>query len=238
MPQAIATRTSSTAEAPKVDLPAARELAVRKNSMEHGFLPEPIPTAIRSMLQRRQAEVSAALTGASRSELEEEVSGIMLGFPSMRSLSKLEAQVLVRKYAEDLVGLPIWAIKAGARDISRGAVSDLNPDFAPSAARVRQQAQEHMERVEREARDLRKVLMAQVLPPEKRERSEQIVLGFQKLQQDMRAFNTPPKEAEAKKPQTMTPEQLKAHYSMFGLGFKEKPPVDLGDDDSEMAWGR
>lgn len=198
--------------------------------MENGFLQEPLPTGIRTMLERRQHAVAASLASASRSELEEEVAGMMTGFPSMRGLSKIEAQVLVRKYAEDLVGIPLWAIHAACRDISRGTVSDLNPDFAPSASRVRQQADEHLERIEREAKDLRTVLKAQVLPPENPDRSAKINLGFQELQQRMRSYVSPlepPKPPASKAP---TAEELSAHYAVHGLGFRRKE-TDQGNED-------
>lgn len=229
MAQAITNQNFRSIEAPPVDLPAARELAAKRSSMVDGWLPEPLSTGSRLMLERRQRVVSAALQGASRSALEEMVAGLMTGYPSMRGLSKIEAQVLVRKYADDLEGVPLWAIQFACKDISRGAVTDLNPDFAPSASRVRQQADEHLERVEREARDLRAVLKAQALPPElPPEKESQIILGFQKLQQTLKNNDIPPLEPINPKPKTMTPEQLKAHYAGHDLGF-EKKTADSGE---------
>jgi hypothetical protein len=151
------------------------------------------------------------------------VAGLMTGFPSMRGLSKIEAQVLVRKYADDLEGVPLWAIQFACKDISRGAVSDLNPDFAPSASRVRQQADEHIERIEREAKDLRAVLKAKVLPPElPPEKSSQIILGFQKLHERLKANEIQKPEPVEPKPQAMTPDKLKAHYDNHGMAFQKK----------------
>lgn len=222
MAQALANRNSSSIEAPKVDVWATRELAKHRSSMVEGWLPEPIQSEVRLVLERRQFAVTAALQGASRSDLEEQVAGLMTGFPSMRGLSKIEAQVLVRKYADDLAGVPLWAIHAACKDISRGAIADMNPDFPPSASRVRQQADEHLERIEKEAKDLRAVLKAQVLPPElPPEKKDQIILGFQDLQQKMGSKNyVPPPEPPAS--QAMKPEQLAAHYAAHGLGFQKK----------------
>lgn len=220
MAQALANRNSSSIEALRPDLVAARELSIRRSSMvEGGFLQEPIPAATRAMLERRQGDVMVALQGASRSDLEEQVAGLMTGFPSMRGLSKLEAQILVRKYADDLEGTPLWAIRAACKDISRGAVSDLNPDFPPSASRVRQQADEHLERLEKESRDLRAVLKAKILPPPlPPEKESQIILGFQKLQQKMHKYDPPREPPAPPKPQGPSLEQLKEHYSKFTIG--------------------
>jgi len=189
--------------------------------VDGGFLPEPIPSSVRLMLERRQYAVTAGLQGASKYDLEEQVAALMTGFPSMRGLSKIEAQVLVRKYADDLDGVPLWAIKAACGDISRGAVADMNPDFPPSASRVRQQADEHLERLELESKDLRAVLSAKILPPENPERTAKIKLGFQKLQQRMgsRQYVLPP---EPPKPQSLSKEQLEAHYASHSLGFQKR----------------
>jgi hypothetical protein len=193
--------------------------------VEGGFLLEPIPSAIRLMLERRQYAVTAALQAASRSDLEEQVAGLMTGFPSMRGLSKIEAQVLVRKYADDLEGVPLWAIRAACSDISRGAIADMNPDFPPSASRVRQQADEHLERLERESKDLRAVLTAKILPPENPERTEKIKLGFQKLQQRMgsRQYVPPPEPPPLHAPSA---DKLREHYARHSLGFKPKTTSD------------
>lgn len=220
MAQALANRNIQSVEAPRVDLEAARELSSRRSAMIDGRLLEPIPGSVRLMLERRQFAVTAALQGASRSDLEEQVAALMTGYPSMRGLSKLEAQILVRKYADDLEGVPLWAIRAACKDISRGAVADMNPDFAPSAARVRQQADEHLERFEREAKDLRVVLNAQIEPPADPEMRARIKLGFQKMRQPSAPIYTPPPEPP--KSQAPTKEQLEAHYAKHGLGFKEK----------------
>lgn len=170
------------------------------------------------MLERRQFAVTAALQSATRSDLEEQVAGLMTGFPSMRGLSKIEAQILVRKYADDLEGIPLWAIVAACKDISRGAISDMNPDFPPSAPRVRQQADEHLERFEKEAKDLRAVLTARILPPED-PRAGEIKLGFQKLQERMRNYVPPP---EPPKPQAPSASKIAAHYAEHRLGFQKK----------------
>lgn len=222
MAQAIANRNSSSIEVPRPDLAAAREISARRSSMvDGGWLPEPIPGGVRLMLERRQFAVTAALQGASRSDLEEQVAGLMTGFPSMRGLSKIEAQVLVRKYADDLEGVPLWAIIAACKDISRGAIADMNPDFPPSASRVRQQADEHLERIEKEAKDLRVVLKAKILPPEMSpEKQKQINLGFQKLQgRHAQNYQSPPAPP---KPQAPTADQIAAHYAGHNLGFQTK----------------
>ena len=191
--------------------------------MIEGRLLEPLPGKVRFMLEQRRNAVTVALQGGSRTDLEEQVAALMMGYPSMRGLSKIEAQILVRKYADDLEGVPLWAIRAACKDISRGAVADVNPDFAPSAARVRQQADEHLERFVREARDLRTVLTAQVEPPADPEMKARIKLGFQRMQQKGSPAYVPP--TEPPKPQAPSREQLEAHYAKHGLGFTRKETV-------------
>jgi len=221
MAQAVANRNSQNIDAPRPDLATARALSEWKSAVVDGCLLDPIPTGTRITLERRQHVVMAALQSASRSDLEEQVAGLMTGFPSMRGLSKLEAQVLVRKYADDLEGVPLWAIRAACGDISRGAIADMNPDFPPSASRVRQQADEHLERFEREAKDLRAVLTAKIALPANPEREAAINLGFKKLQHTLGSkVYAPPPEPPA--PQAPSKEQLEAHYARHSLGFKPK----------------
>lgn len=226
MAQAVANRNSSSIEAPRRDFAAARELDIRRSSILEGrFLPAPIPPGVRAMLEQRQVVVMEALRGASRTDLEEQVAALMTGYPSMRGLSKIEAQVLVRKYADDLEGIPLWAITAAAKDISRGAVADLNPDFPPSASRVRQQSDEHLERLDREAKDLRTVLTAKILPPENPEQAAQIKLGFKKLQQRMGSYAPPLEPAKPPAPQAMSGAGLADHYATHRLGFRKRDPA-------------
>jgi hypothetical protein len=167
--------------------------------MADGKLLEPLPDIVRAKMENRKAVVLSSTKAASRSEAEEAVAGLMMAYPSMRGLSQIEAQVLIRKYADDLAGIPIWAIKAASRDISRGAVSDMNPDFPPSAPRVRQLADEQLEWCKKELRDLKMVLTAEAEPPEDPAMRARLTIGFQKLQQQFGSKYVPEPAVEPAK---------------------------------------
>lgn len=211
-----------TSAAPPVDVWVAKELSARKSAMIDGRLHEPLPSIVRGKMEHRQALVLAATRSATRSETEEAVAALMMAYPSMRGLSHIEAQVLIRKYADDLADVPIWAIKAAARDISRGAVSDMSPDFPPSAPRVRQLADEQLEWCKRELQSLKTILTAQVEPPADPAMKARISLGFRKLQQELGSREVVQAPATPPVPQAPSADQLREHYARHDLGFKPK----------------
>lgn len=223
MAQQISKQTATAS--PPVDIWMAKELSFRRSAMIDGRLHEPLPSIVRGKMENRRAMVMSATRSATPSEIEEAVAALMMAYPSMRGLSHLEAQVLIRKYAEDLADMPMWAIRAAARDISRGAVSDMNPDFPPSAPRVRQLADDHIEWCKKELRDLKTLLTAEVEPPANPEVRARINLGFQKLQQSFGSKEYKP-EPEPPMPQAPSAEQLRKHYERHGLGFAPKPRVE------------
>lgn len=223
--QAISRQTQTAAASPPVDVWMAKELSFRRSAMIDGRLHEPLPSITRGKMENRCKLVLAATRSATPSEIEEAVAALMMAYPSMRGLSHLEAQVLIRKYAEDLADMPLWAIKAAARDISRGAVSDMSPDFPPSAPRVRQLADDHVEWCKKELRDLKVLLTADVEPPANPEVRARITLGFQKLQQSFGSKEYKP-EPEAPAPQAPSADQLRQHYQRHGLAFKPKPRAE------------
>ena len=136
MSKQLSTQTTRSSIAPAVDLPIARELAARLSGMVGGALLGDLPAVVRAKFGNRLAILRQACASAGRSELEEAVSGLMTRYPSMRGVSQIEAMVMVRAYADDLDGVPLWAVKSAIADIARGAVSDVNPDFAPSGPRL------------------------------------------------------------------------------------------------------
>jgi len=216
--------------APPVDVWMAKELSFRRSAMVDGRLHEPLPSITRGKMENRWKLVMRSTKSATRSEIEEAVAALMMAYPSMRGLSHVEAQVLIRKYADDLSDIPLWSIKAAARDISRGAVSDMSPDFPPSAPRVRQLADEHVEWCKKELRDLMLVLRADVEPPEDPAMKARITLGFQKLQQAMGSKEYKPVPNELPKPQAPSADKLREHYARHGLGFKPKAKEEQGND--------
>ncbi len=223
MTQAISKhQPASLVSAPPVDVWMAKELSFRKSAMIDGRLHEQLPSITRGKMENRWKLVMRSTKSATRSEIEEAVAALMMAYPSMRGLSHLEAQVLIRKYADDLADMPLWSIKAAARDISRGAVSDMNPDFPPSAPRVRQLADEHVEWCKKELRDLTVVLKADVEPPADPEMRARIILGFKKLQQGMGSREVAAAPVEPPKPQAPNADQLREHYARHNLAFQPK----------------
>lgn len=228
MAQAISKQQpASLVSAPPVDVWMAKEISFRRSAMVDGRLHEPLPSITRGKMENRCKLVLRSTVSATSSEIEEAVAGLMMAYPSMRGLSHIEAQVLIRKYAEDLADMPLWAIKAAGRDISRGAVSDMSPDFPPSAPRVRQLADDHVEWCKKELRDLMTILRAKVEPPADPEMRARINLGFQKMQQAMGSKEYKP-VPEPPAPQAPSAEKLREHYARHGLGFKPKSEEEQG----------
>lgn len=221
---------ASLVSAPPVDVWMAKELSFRRSAMINGRLHEPLPSITRGKMEHRWKLVMRSTKSATRSEIEEAVAALMMAYPSMRGLSHVEAQVLIRKYADDLSDMPLWSIKAAARDISRGAVSDMSPDFPPSAPRVRQLADEHIEWCKKELRDLMVILKADVEPPADPAMKARINLGFQKLQQAMGSREVAQEAVKPPTPQAPTSDQLREHYARHGLGFAPKAKEDQAQD--------
>jgi hypothetical protein len=73
---------------------------------------------------------------------------------------------MVAQYATALQGVPLWAIREVCADIVRGVVPGLNPDFPPTAPRLRQLADERTARTAIESRQIREVLDAPVVLPD------------------------------------------------------------------------
>jgi hypothetical protein len=207
---------------PGVDVPLMHELKARCSAMVHGSLLDDLPHTVRGRFRNRLAVLQQTCTEATRSDLEQVVSAVMMRYPSMRGVSQLEAQVMVRAYCDDLMGLPVWAINAAARDITKGAVSDLNPDFPPSAPRIRQLAQQHLERPAAEMRDLRKVLHARIEPPDDPAMRERIKIGWKSLQAELRGRTQPIIDKPEQPKQAPSVDRLMEHYATHGLGFKPK----------------
>jgi hypothetical protein len=230
MAQAISKhQPASLVSAPPVDAWMAKELSLRRSAMVDGRLHEPLPSIVRGKMENRWKLVMRSTKSAIRSEIEEAVAALMMAYPSMRGLSHVEAQVLIRKYADDLSDIPLWSIQAAARDISRGAVSDMSPDFPPSAPRVRQLADEHVEWCKKELRDLMVILKADVEPPADPAMKARINLGFRKLQQALGSREVAQEPAKQPVSQAPTAEQLRKHYEKHGLAFAPKVIEEKGE---------
>ena len=82
--------------------------------------------------------------------------------------AKLPLQLLERRggaeslHADDLSGLPLWALKQACQDISRGKVEGCSLDFPPAAPRLRSIADEIVAPVLDESFALHAILTAPV----------------------------------------------------------------------------
>jgi hypothetical protein len=200
------------------------ELAAIRLGWEDGHLSAPLPEPVRERLTKRLELLRSCSRPAAVEAIEEEVAKLMLGFPSTRGVPVIEVQLQVRKYAEDLLGAPLWAVKDACRDISRGSVQGLNPDFPPTSPRLRLVVNSYVSRVHLEAREIKVVLHAAVLLPANPEVRQSIRDGLLARSRELaRVHDTPPKPAP-------TPEQIKAHYDRHGLAFRLKgDPHDIAD---------
>ena len=127
------------------------------------------------------ANLVNATAAAPQDFLEEQIASLMIGYPYMKSTSKLEAQILVRKYVQAMTGLPTWAIEQACEDILKGGVVGVNPDFAPTAARLRFVANGHVSGIHREMNQLREVLQAASELEMSAEARARIIRGFDEL---------------------------------------------------------
>jgi hypothetical protein len=227
MAQALSTLTAPPTS-PGVDASLTRELAVIRNGMRDGGLTEEVPTITRARLNNRLELLRSSVKQAALTDIEEQIAKLLMGYSSMRGLSKTDAQVMARQYGDALLGLPLWAIADACKDVSRGAVPDLNPDFPPSAPRLRQLADRYVSAVHKEAIEIKSVLSApSVLPdnPEMAKRvQERVKAGFAELSEtlhnNLAPTNPSPATPAWKAP---TPEEIRKHYDTHGLAMKPKP---------------
>lgn len=109
---------------------------------------------------------------------------------------KADPKSTVAAYVMHLQDMPLFAIERACSDIAKGNVSDLNPDFPPSAARLHQLAAESCETLAKEDADIGKILIAKVAyvpPPEERER---VRAGFEGLTESMKAWTSDPEASQ------------------------------------------
>lgn len=181
--------------------------------IDGGLVDHPEPELI-AKFRDRLADLRSCVAPATIQQLEEAVAELMLGFPSLRGLPKIEAQLMARKYATDLHGAPLWAVKAATADISRASVPGLNVDFPPTSPRLRSLVDGYVSPIHEEAREIKEVLAAkQVLPND-----PAVVERVRALAKATITILNPPRPT-GKGP---TPQQIKAHYDAHDLEFKPR----------------
>jgi hypothetical protein len=177
--------------------------------IEGGLVDLPTPQ-LRNELLGRLALLRGCMTPATIEQLEGAVVELMIGYPSLRSLPKMEAQLIARKYARDMVGTPLWAVTAATSDISSASVPGLNVDFPPTAPRLRSLVDGYVSTVHQEAREIKEVLGAQQVPPHDLAVADKIKALAQSLVRP---------RPQGKGP---TPAEIKMHYETYDLEFRPR----------------
>lgn len=149
-----------------------------------------LPTpALKRQIEVRQADIKRALLPLDRSIAERDraakaIAAVLSGWVNAK-VSDPAAKVAA--YLAVLGDLPVWAVEEVCRDVARGHVSDIDPNFPPSAAKLHQLAEEVVYRLKEEAKNLEAVrtatLTAEPVPtPEERGR---IAVRFQALHDEL-----------------------------------------------------
>jgi hypothetical protein len=207
--------TAKIPEAPGKDIRLSRDLAeIRSRIIEGGGLVDLPAPYLRKQLVDRLDLLRGCVTAATIEQLEGAVAELMIGFPSLRSLSKIEAQLTARKYARDLLGVPLWAVKAATADISKGSVPGLNVDFPPTSPRLRSLTDRYVSAVHQEVREIKEVLGAQQVLPHNPEAAEKV-----RIMADAAIAALNPAGPTEKAPSL---DQIRIHYGTYGLEFRPR----------------
>lgn len=176
--------TSTSLPGRREDAAAALAEAQARLVYECGtpVLLNPIQDGHRRLLERRAeqlARMMAPFRGAEQAARARSALAALFG--SNATLSGRDAGALVAAYLTALADLPAWAIESACLRAARGGVPGLNPDFAPTAARLHDLAREAMSDVAAERAKISDVLRARIEPPvdpEMRERVGQLLTGL------------------------------------------------------------
>jgi hypothetical protein len=185
-------------------------------------------------------------TPALDSQIDDEISKLMISFRSARTISSEEANATVTTYIEILRGLPLWAIRDGFNKVKLGEVEGVSLDFPPAAPRLRKVVTDEMIPIRADRTEVTRILAAKEAPPENPvmvKRAEPLIKGaLNPMQQKFgptyglggvlqtNELGFPPAPARPER-QTMSPDQLTEHYRMHGLQFRPKPP-HLNEDET------
>lgn len=240
---------------PPADPELARTVAALRSSMrDDACLTEPLSVMTRGRLDMRLDLLRGCAKQAGADEIQHEVTRLMTSYPSLRGASSTDAAAMVYQYAEALAGVPLWAIRDACKAIARGAVPDINPDFAPSSARLRKLVDGYVSAMHLEARGIKQLLDAPVVLPDNSEmakRSAEVInTGFksliQKLEDDDKAARLPQQREALSGFKALQGAALTEHYRTHGFLFRPKPTdrnvtdrdtVTVDDEYPEQAAG-
>ncbi|SNS36569.1 hypothetical protein SAMN05216374_0993 [Tardiphaga sp. OK246] len=210
---------TTISNSPPVDHEVARVITALRSSMRDGnCLTEPLSLTTRGRLSHRLALLQACTEQASGDQIRLEIAKLMASYPSLRGASANDAAAMVFQYSEALAGVPLWAVRDACGAIARGSVKDVNPDFAPTSARLRQIVDGITTAAHLEAKQIGVILEAPVVLPDDDEKAEAVRKG---VGDAMRARANEMREAdEALRRPVLVPE---------GGGFKAPSPKDLSE---------
>jgi hypothetical protein len=204
-----------------------------KNSLVGEEVTRPLPDDVRHRLQIFVGTVNRlANHAAAPSQIESEIVGLMISYRSAR-VSADEATAITREYTAVLDQFPIWAIREGFRRIKNAEIDGISLDFPPAAPRLKSVVSDVMRPLLADRYDAKRVLDTRIAPAENPAMAARVnrLTKAELLKKYGPNFGigappAPIADAKPKPRQSMTPEQLVAHYKAHNLSFKPKPKRD------------
>lgn len=184
----------------------------------------------------RQHDLRRALAPLERSVAEKEraakaVAAVLSGWV-MAKVADPAAKVSA--YIAVLGDLPCWVVEQVCRDVARGHVDGLDPDFPPSAARLHQLGEDVIARLRKEAGDLAAVKDAKLTaePAPGADERARIALGFQQLgeelkQGDKAAFEARQKLSLERDKEALAAGQERVRREYAAIGQEPPSPLAL-----------
>jgi hypothetical protein len=149
-------------------------------------LPSPM---LKRDIEARQAELRRGLAPLDRSIAEKKraakaVAAVLSGWVNAKVA---DPAAKVSAYIAILGDLPCWVVEQICREVARGHVNGIDPDFPPSAARLHQLGEQVIARLRKEAVDLETVKNAKLSADPTPEERKIVGLKFMELQEEMAA---------------------------------------------------
>lgn len=149
-------------------------------------------THLRAAIAERLADVRRALMPLERSIAEKEraaraVAAMLSGWVNARVA---DPAAKVSAYIATLGDLPCWIVEQVCRDVARGHVEGLDPDFPPSAARLHQLGEEAVAKLRKEAADLHTVSTVKLEHEPTEEERKRVGLKFMQLTDELERKQT------------------------------------------------
>jgi hypothetical protein len=212
----------------------------------------PLSPEVRGRLVKFLADTERYATPALDSQIDDEISMLMISFKTGRTISEAEATATVAAYTHVLRGLPIWAIRQGFGKIARGQIEGVSKDFAPTAPRLRQVVTDEMIPLRADRTEVERILKARETPiPDNPDMAARVAeaakqgLNVQQLKYGKNygiggTLPVPEFDQPAMAHSTFKAPQGQAlvdHYARHNLAFQPKPNSDRnGDRDDDVTF--